>query len=332
MPQFSLQLLFPHLTGEDVTLPARAPPLPPLLPTPPGKSESELSCATTDSIGDKKRTIWDQCFLCKQLCYLHSLLLERLTEQCTCCSVSLSVQPTSFPLDSALSFPGGTNILSNLSFLISFRALPSPSVFPPLLRSFPNNYHCGEELDQGALSRKHYDSSSQHPTHAFCDKHLQGHGMVPRYILALAGQVIQAGFDVAFVIIHLLSIKSSFGVQGTVRLLQFHQLRLSSLSVPTLISDILYHKDRQAETKQSFQLSSHSSLEHRETVQFCSVLLHATSWSPQLHLSQFKCHHFSAWTVFGTNQCYTAVHLNLLLLSQTSLLSLLQWLQQAPMI
>lgn len=72
--------------------------------------------------------------------------------------------------------------------------------------------------------------------------------MVPRYSLALAGQVIQAGFDVAFVIIHLFPIKSSFGVQGTVCLLQFHQLRLSSLTVSTLISDILHRRERQAET------------------------------------------------------------------------------------
>lgn len=72
--------------------------------------------------------------------------------------------------------------------------------------------------------------------------------MVLKYLLALAGQVIQAGFDVAFVIIHLFPIESSFGVQGTVRLLQLHQLRLSSLTVSTLISDILHRRERQAES------------------------------------------------------------------------------------
>lgn len=71
---------------------------------------------------------------------------------------------------------------------------------------------------------------------------------VPRYLLALAGQVIQAGLYVTFVIIYLFSIKGSFGVQGTVCLLQLHKLRLSSLTVSTLISDILHHRERQAET------------------------------------------------------------------------------------
>lgn len=86
--------------------------------------------------------------------------------------------------------------------------------------------------------------------------------IVLRYLLALASQVIQAGFYVAFVIIHLFPIKGSFGIQGTVCLLQLYQLCLSSLTVSTLISDILQHRARYAETYWLLKLSGCSSPEH----------------------------------------------------------------------
>lgn len=96
--------------------------------------------------------------------------------------------------------------------------------------------------------------------------------IVLRYLLALAGQVIQAGFNVAFVIIHLFPIKGSFGIQGTVRLLQLYQLCLSSLTVSTLISDILQHRTRHVETYWLLKLSGCSSPEHWDILR-CTDLI-----------------------------------------------------------
>lgn len=59
--------------------------------------------------------------------------------------------------------------------------------------------------------------------------------------LALAGQVIQAGLDVALVVIHLLSVKGGLRVQRRVGLLQLYQLSLPPLPVSPLIPDILRH-------------------------------------------------------------------------------------------
>lgn len=59
--------------------------------------------------------------------------------------------------------------------------------------------------------------------------------------LALAGQVIQAGFDVALVVVHLLAVKGGLRVQRRVRLLQFYQFSFPPLPVSPLIPDILRH-------------------------------------------------------------------------------------------
>lgn len=113
--------------------------------------KSELSCTTTtDSIRDKKRTIRDQCFPCRQLRYFHSLLPERMTRQTDWAAYALSGQPASFPL--TLYTPlsqRDQNSFKNV-FLTPFRALPSPRIFhhcwDPFTRTITAVKSLAEEL------------------------------------------------------------------------------------------------------------------------------------------------------------------------------------------
>lgn len=57
--------------------------------------------------------------------------------------------------------------------------------------------------------------------------------------LALAGQVVHARLDILIVRVDLNVEKFSLCVQGSIGLLKSHQLSFPTLTVPSLISDVL---------------------------------------------------------------------------------------------
>lgn len=75
------------------------------------------------------------------------------------------------------------------------------------------------------------------------------------------GEVVQAGVDVLAVIIHLLRVEGALAVQTVQRLSEFDQLRLTPLTIHSLVTDVLHthtHSRPSAHTHTHLTDASHT--------------------------------------------------------------------------
>lgn len=56
---------------------------------------------------------------------------------------------------------------------------------------------------------------------------------------SLSIEVVQAGLYVRVIIVHLVLVEGCFGVESRQRLLKLHELSLPSLSITSLVTDVL---------------------------------------------------------------------------------------------